>query len=335
MHAPASAPTIEQLQQQISDLHHQLSTLLSLSQQSLLNNPSQPLPDSSVTPALSGSKSFGIKVATPDDFDGSSSKADTFLSQLSLYFHGKRISDDGDKVILALSYMKGGTAGPWAKLKVKEFTKSGVCNWDTFAAEFLETFGDPNPAGTARHKLNQLRQGNHSADEYVASFRELKDDTRYNSAALIEKFEQGLNPALADKIYALPEMPTTLESWISWAIKLDRQWRQREANKKLLSQVPKATSLSSKPVKPISNPNPVSSSHQSASHSKQTEVVPMEIDSGWKSVRPLVCFKCRKPGHKAVHCRSQVDINSMDFEALKAFMKEEIQKEEDQTKKGF
>ena len=70
----------------------------------------------------------------------------------------------------------------------------------------------------------------------MASFRELKDDTRYNNAALIEKFEQGLNPALADKIYALPEMPTTLESWISWAIKLDRQWRQREANKKLLGQ---------------------------------------------------------------------------------------------------
>jgi hypothetical protein len=30
-----------------------------------------------------------------------------------------------------------------------------------------------------------------------------------------------------------------------------------------------------------------------------------------------------------------VDINSMDFEALKAFMKEEIQKEEGQTKKDF
>ena len=275
-------------------------------------------------------------MATPDDFDGSSSKADTFLSQLSLYFHGKRVSDDDDRVILALSYMKGGTAGPWAKLKVKEFTKEGVCSWDTFVAEFQETFGDPNPAGTARHKMNQLRQGNHSADEYVASFRELKDDTRYNNAALIEKFEQGLNPALADKIYALPEMPTTLESWMSWAIKLNRQWRQREANKKLLSPFPsKTASPSSKPVKPVYNPNPASSSQQSASHSKQTEVVPMDIDSGWKSVRPLVCFKCRKPGHKAIHCRSQVDINSMDFEALKAFMKEEIQKEEGQTKKDF
>lgn len=342
MYEPTSAPnistpasTIQQLQQQISDLQYQLSALLSSNQQSLNNNPSQPLPQplTTTTPA---SKSSGLKVAPPDDFDGSSSKAETFLSQLSLYFHGKRISEDDDRVILALSYMKGGTAGPWAKIKVKEFSREGVCDWNTFVAEFQETFGDPNPAGTARHKMNQLKQGNHTADEYVASFRELKDDTKYNNAALIEKFEQGLNPVLADKIYALPEMPTTLESWISWAIKLDRQWRQREANKKLLGQFPKATSLSSKPTKSISNPSSVSSSQQSASHSKQTDVVPMDIDSGWKSVRPLVCFKCRKPGHKAIHCRSQVDINSMDFEALKVFMKEEIQKEEDQKiKKDF
>ena len=127
-------------------------------------------------------------------------------------------------------------------------------------------------------------------------------------------------------------MPVTLKSWISWAIKLDRQWRQREANKKLLGQLSKTTSAP-KPDRNISNSVTPSSSQQSASHSKQTDVVPMDIDSGWKSVRPLVCFKCRKPGHKAVHCRSQVNINSMDFEALKAYMKEEIQKEEDQTKR--
>jgi hypothetical protein len=321
--------TIQQLQQQISDLQHQLSTLLSLNQQPLSSHSIHPSSQSSTinTPATLGSKLSGIKVAPPDDFDGSFSKAETFLSQLVLYFHGKRVTENDDKVILALSYMKGGTAGPWAKLKVKEFSKEGVCDWDTFVAEFQEIFGDPNPAGTARHKINQLRQGNHSADEYVASFRELKDDTRYNNAALIEKFEQGLNPVLADKIYALPEMPTTLESWISWAIKLDRQWRQREANKKLLGQVSKTTSLS-KPIKPMSNSLPASSSQQSVSHSKQTEVVPMDIDSGWKSIKPLVCFKCRKPGHKAVHCKSQVDINSMDFEALKAYMKAEIQKED-------
>jgi hypothetical protein len=34
-----------------------------------------------------------FKVATLDSFDGSQQKTDTFATQLSLYFHGKRIYD--------------------------------------------------------------------------------------------------------------------------------------------------------------------------------------------------------------------------------------------------
>ena len=55
-------------------------------------------------------------MAPPDVFDGATAKAEAFMSQLALFIHGKRheLYDDSDKVILALSYMKGGTAGSWA-----------------------------------------------------------------------------------------------------------------------------------------------------------------------------------------------------------------------------
>ena len=79
------------------------------------------------------------------------------MSQLALFIHGKRheLYDDSDKMILVLSYMKGGTAGSWTQNKVKDFSKTGVMpSWDDFISEFRDVFGDPDPAGTSRFKLD-------------------------------------------------------------------------------------------------------------------------------------------------------------------------------------
>ncbi|KIJ34513.1 hypothetical protein M422DRAFT_263484 [Sphaerobolus stellatus SS14] len=171
---------------------------------------------------------------------------------------------------------------------------------------------------------------------YVASFNELKKDTGYNDEALIDKFEKGLNSALVDKIYNLPEMPTTLKGWIQWATKLDRQWRQREAKKKVATTpTTRQVSPSFKPPARTFQPTPAPAPSQTAFVTKESDVVPIEIDSGWKKVRSIICYKCRKPGHIAKNCPSSVDINSMDFDTLKAYMKEELAKEEESSKENF
>ena len=302
-------PSIEDLQSQIHAL-----------QQVLNNLNTQPK-----------SSSKGLKVAPPDPFDGTLSNAETFLSQLLLYFTGKKheLPADSDKITFALSYMKGGTAGPWAKRKVREIVAFPSMNqtWDQFKEEFVSVFGDPDLAGTAREKMEHLKQGNQTADEYIAKFRELKEDTGYNDAALVDRFEKGLNSALVDKIYALPEMPQTLDHWVFWATKLDRQWRKRETRKKAGSTSPIAKQLTRSST-PASAPPP-----RSAVATQLPQVVPMEVDAGKKNSRSIVCFKCRKTGHIARNCTSAVNINSMDFEELKNYMKEEIAKEE--TPKDF
>ena len=278
--------------------------------------------------------SRGIKIAPPDVFDGTLAKTDTFLSQLSLYFTGRRreFQDDQDKIIFTLSYMKGGTAGPWAAEIVRQYQASpdqpAYEDWESFLKDLQAAFGDPDPASTARFRMDQLKQGNHSVEEYVASFKELISKTKYNDAAHVEKFERGLNSALVDKIYNLPEMPTTLAGWITWATKLDRQWRQREARKKASSSSP--TPRSFKSISP-----PVKTSQVS----KEPEVVPMEIDSGKRRLGPLICYKCRKSGHIARNCQSSVDISAMDYEAIKALVMEDLRNEDSRNyvikKEGF
>jgi hypothetical protein len=285
--------------------------------------------------ALQFSQLPSIKVAPPDSFDGNKSKTEDFINQLNFFFHGKRIISDYDRMVLALSYMKGGSAGSWVKQKSKE-VHEGSQSWNSFLAEFRQRFGDPDAAGTARHKLSVLKQGNHDAEQYVTSFKEHKDLTGFNDPALVELFKKGLKADLYDQIFRLPEMPTDLDGWMTWAVKLDRQWRKGEEEKKLLGiSFPKFAKPSSFVMAPQSQlPSVPAAKPQAAPPAKQSDVVPMEIDSGRRNKGPLVCFKCRKAGHIARNCQSRFNINSMDYEALKAFMKEEIEKDKQVFEEG-
>src|SRR5215470_12114034 len=110
----ADAPQIDPIQvlfgmqQQITNLTNIISNLT----QHPIQSPSPPT-TSTFQPS--------VKIATPVPFDGSLDKAETYLSQLSLYFTGKNLSDT-EKVNIALSYMQNGTAAEWAKSMVQEAT---------------------------------------------------------------------------------------------------------------------------------------------------------------------------------------------------------------------
>jgi hypothetical protein len=325
-----SQPTMEELMGHIAYLTQQLTLLQSKAFQATVT--------ATTTPTTTKSS---LKVAPPSDFDGTMSQTESFLSQLQLFIHGKRIQDDQDRIILALSYMKGGTAGSWAKVKVKDLETSQQ-TWSEFVADIRSTFGDPDPASTARNKLSSLRQGTHTADEYVASFKELQVLTGYNDAALVEHFKKGLKAELFNQIFRLPHMPTDLRGWMEWASKLDRQWRQGEQERKLLGLSPLAPKVVKPPPyvpttsKPFFSQTVANAVPQAQTNvqPKQPDIVPMEIDSGRRNMGPIICRKCKKPGHIARNCRSTYNINNMDFDQLKAFMSQELEKDKQVFEEG-
>lgn len=296
-------------QQQISALQAQLAELKAMI--ALMSNA---LAHQNITP-----RHRGVKVATPEPFDGSPSKTEPFINQLLIYCNGRReeMEDEGDRITFALSWMRGGTAGPWAEQKVKQLSEDSQ-TWESFLKEVRKTFGDSNPSATARHKVDQLKQGSMTAEELVVKFNALKADTGFNDAALVDKFEKALNSGLVDTIYRLPEMPTTLKEWQDWAIKLDRQWRQRETAKKLAT----ATQKPSKPTSPAPIFKPFTSTSAvpaviPAPSQHQPQPVPMDIDSSRKSKAAVMCYKCRQLGHIARNCKATFDINAMSYDGLK------------------
>lgn len=276
-----------------------------------------------------------LKVAVPDTFNGNSAKAQEFLNSVNLYFFGRRGLTDEQKVTFALSYMKGGTAGPWANRMLKLYVKGSNPTWDNFLSEFRAAFMDIDPKGTAQHKLSMLKQGNNIAEVFVASFKELMDESCFGEQALIHFFERGLSETLVTTIYSVKPHPSTLTEWMEAALlfdKLSRQLHDRHrgiaAKHTASSSIAKLPSSHHHPFKKQSDPP----KPPAAVPSSSSDVVPMEVDSSKKSFNPKRCYKCHKVGHFARDCKS-VDISAMDYDEIKAFFRREIQKEDAATVK--
>ena len=61
--------------------------------------------------------------------------------------HSMEFQDEKSQILFVLSYMKGGTAGPWATQKINAIlsdTNSTPETFEDFAAELDVMFADPN-----------------------------------------------------------------------------------------------------------------------------------------------------------------------------------------------
>src|SRR5258708_2068937 len=102
------------------------------------------------------------KVSAPSPFSGAQDDLDCFKAECSLYLSMRQSEflDECSNVLFILSYMKGGSIGPWATQKINSIlypANTEEVTWAGFISELDEMFADPNHQTTTQRKLATLR----------------------------------------------------------------------------------------------------------------------------------------------------------------------------------
>lgn len=239
-----------------------------------------------------------LKPEAPGIYDGTGSKAQGFLLELDMYFDALGVEDQHQKIIYALSKIRGGTgevATHWAnstRTLIQQRKAEGTQHfnsWEQFKVTLTSHFVLQPSSETAIENLRALEMGTKTCEEYTVLFQGYASQSGYNNAALLEEYKRGLNKRLRDKIYGLIPMPTTIDDWAAKACLLDKQFRiaktqyTKEDQGRDKGKVPERrwTPRESAPV-PTRDPNA------------------MDID---RNRTPMICYTCGKQGHRSDACR--------------------------------
>src|SRR6266446_6650916 len=189
-------------------------------------SPPPPQPSAAPPPPLKPPK-----VSAPSPFSGAQDNLDCFKAEGSLYLSMRQSEflDECSNVLFVLSYMKGGSTGPWAMQKINSIlypANMEEVTWAGFILELDKMFADPNHQATTQRKLATLHQGNSSVEELIQEFKIHGPISGLGDVGLVDHFKQVIHPHLRESIYHLEPMPSTWAEWKHKTSLLNNQWRQ-------------------------------------------------------------------------------------------------------------
>jgi hypothetical protein len=117
--------------------------------------------------------------------------------------------------------------------QIATFVTGATVNFESPAAllTYLETsFGDPDPIGTARRELHDLRQTK-DFGAYLTEFRRIMGKLNYDNNAQMDALEQGLSPKLKDAL-VFTTRPITMAEYENQLLVLDNKLKAREEERK-------------------------------------------------------------------------------------------------------
>src|SRR5258707_3993968 len=135
------------------------------------------------------------RVASRTPFKGTHDDFDQFKAECGLYMSmwTSEFQDERSQILFILSYMKGGTAGPWATQRINDIlskAETAPQTFEEFAAELDIMFADPNHEVTAHQKLAVVQQGNNPVDELIQGFEVHGPPSQLGNVGLVDQFEQ-------------------------------------------------------------------------------------------------------------------------------------------------
>ncbi|PFH44694.1 hypothetical protein AMATHDRAFT_167701 [Amanita thiersii Skay4041] len=244
-------------------------------------------------------------MASPPFYDSSMAGCEAFINACRIYIAAKPwdFSDVTAKVMWVLSYMQSGMAQQFCDAFLvymqsaeyrTEFLQAapGINAIEILYRNIYQAFGNPNKQATAILKLTTMKQGTKTAEEHVQCFKQAYSRAGYQETAGIHELKRSLNTPLLDKCMSVPELPTTLEKWYELVIRLDQQWRQAVAERKIFTA--------------RGGSRPTQRNQQQQSQPWRPQMPPAQRDPNAMQVDhnqgPLHCYNCGQTGHMAGSC---------------------------------
>ncbi|GLB43148.1 putative retrotransposable element tf2 155 kda protein type 1-like [Lyophyllum shimeji] len=279
-----------------------------------------------------------LRPAPPDSFDGEREKGRAFINSCDLYMFltPDAFPDEQTRINWVLSYMKGGHAARFAARTLRyPNSHGGVPRFGTYAefrAQFIAEFcpRDEKRKAATTFETSAYHQGSRSVDEYIDEFQDLAEEAQFpDGAQLVFRFRHGLDPRIEAKVANMVDRRPSderVQEWIDAARLVDYNTR---ANQDFRSAVTKPRTAPAPVARnpgapavfralPAPPPRPVAavpSAPPAPASRSLPSGVPMDIDlSRQRSGTPIICRRCKKPGHIARNCPDQFDIRSMTTE---------------------
>ncbi|PFH46303.1 hypothetical protein AMATHDRAFT_155702 [Amanita thiersii Skay4041] len=241
-------------------------------------------------------------MATPPIYDGAMATCEGFINACRLYMSAKpqEFPTLQIKITWVLGFMQTGMAqlfrdhflvymaSPEFHTQYEELTE--LDQIELLYRDIYKAFGDPNKQAMAIQEITTIKQGSRSGEEHVQLFKQSFMRSSYGEIAGIHEFKWSLNTPLLDKCMAVPELPTTLEKWYDLVIRLDRQWRQAVAERKLFTaRGSGSTSTQTGTTQQTNQPG----------NTQRQDPNAMQVDRSRGSFR---CYNCGQTGHMARVC---------------------------------